>query len=314
MTAGGGRLPADELPSEQLALLAGPLSTLASSTGRGVSVLSATRLRRGVHRLHLHGATRPTVVVKRLAARVARLEEQVTGRWLPAVGLDGLGPPRRASVGEPDGRHVWHVYDDLGAWGLDREDVDPPAWRRRWTGSRTSMQPSRPRHARGPRFAAGDLGVYFYVNSVRDAARRVARLRPPAVQVSPEEAQARDAVEGHLARLLADEPRAGRAPEEQAGPETVVHGDLTRANVFVPPALGGRGAPGQRVRPIDWDHVGVAPAGFDISTTSPLPQGPAGSVLDGTRGRWPSEDSRSRETPTGTSWSRRSRRVGSPTR
>ena len=34
------------------------------------------------------------------------------------------GAPRRASVGEPDGRHVWHVYDDLGAWGLDREDVD----------------------------------------------------------------------------------------------------------------------------------------------------------------------------------------------
>jgi thiamine kinase-like enzyme len=207
------------------------------------------------------------VVVKRLAAKAAMLEEQVTGRWLPAVGLDGLGPPRRASVGEPDGRHVWHVYDDLGAWGLDREDVDTSCLEAAMDRL-ADLHAAFAGHAMlaEPRFAAGDLGVYFYVNSVRDAARCVARLRPPAVQVSPEEAQARDAVEGHLARLLADEPRRVGLLREQAGPETVVHGDLTRANVFVPPALGGRGAPGQRVRLIDWDHVGVAPAGFDIST------------------------------------------------
>ena len=172
------------------------------------------------------------------------LEEQVTGRWLPAVGLDGLGPPRRASVGEPDGRHVWHVYDDLGAWGLDREDVDTSCLEAAMDRSRTSMQPSRAtpcsRNRGSPPATSASL-----LRQQRARRRPVPRRSGrPRCRCRPRRHSARDAVEGHLARLLADEPRRIGLLREQAGPETVVHGDLTRANVFVPPALGGRGARG----------------------------------------------------------------------
>lgn len=250
------------LGPEELALLSGPLSTLAGHRPADVKVLSATLLREGVHRLELEGATCRSVVVKRLRAKRAQLERRVTGRWLPTVGMDDVGPPRRATVGEPDGRHVWHVYDDLGRQGLDRPDVGPDCLEAAMDRL-ADLHASFAGHAMlpEPRFAAGDLGTYFYTNSVRDAARCVALLRPPTVSMSAQDESVRDAVEAHLSQLLDDEPRRVHLLREQAGPETLVHGDLTRANVFVLP-----GPEGPRVRLIDWDHVGVGPAGFDIST------------------------------------------------
>ena len=49
--------------------------------------------------------------------------------------------------------------------------------------------------------------------------------------------------------------------EETAGPDTLLHGDLWPKNVFVSmtPA-------GPQARLIDWDHVGVGPASYDVST------------------------------------------------
>jgi thiamine kinase-like enzyme len=112
-----------------------------------------------------------------------------------------------------------------------------------------------------PRFAAGDLGAYFYVHSVRDAVRCLEGLRPPSVRMAAEGQAVRDALLAHLSQLLDDEPRRVHLLQEQSGPETLLHGDLTRANVFVLPE-----SHQPRVRLIDWDHVGVGPAGFDIST------------------------------------------------
>src|SRR5438876_1153777 len=51
------------------------------------------------------------------------------------------------------------------------------------------------------------------------------------------------------------------APKEAGGPDTRLHGDLWRANAFVT-ATGN----GTRVRLIDWDHVGVGPFSYDLST------------------------------------------------
>ena len=250
------------LRADQLALLSGPLGTLAADGVSDVVVTSATCLREGVHRLRLVGATRSSVVVKRLRAKRAQLERRVTGRWLPAVGMGALGPPRLATIGEADGRHVWHVYDDLGLRGLDRDDVDSSCLEAAMDAL-AELHASFAGHGMlpEPRFAAGDLGAYFYANSVRDAARGVDLLRRSAVQVSAEDASVRDAVQAHLSDLLRDEPRRLRLLQEQSGPETLVHGDLTRANVFVLP-----GPERLHVRLIDWDHVGVGPAGFDIST------------------------------------------------
>jgi hypothetical protein len=240
-----------------LELLAGSLRSL-SGSGDPVRVVSTTVLGAGVHRIELGRADRPSVVVKRLRSSRARLEQRVTDRWLPGVGLDGLGPPRLSTVAEPDGAHVWHVYDDLGARGLDRPDV----------GAGTvdlAMCRLADLHARfaghlllpEARFAAGDLGVYFYTRSVRDALATVDRMRPPRLVPSPEDAATRDGVLARLQTLRDDEPARVQLLEERAGPETLVHGDLTRENVFV---LDGT------VRLIDWDHAGVGPAAFDLST------------------------------------------------
>ena len=245
---------------EQLALLSGPLGTLASRQPSEVRVVSATFLRRGVHRLQLEGATCASVVVKRLPAKASQLERSVTDRWLPSVEMNGFGPPRRAAAGEGDGRYVWHVYDDLGPHGLDQGDVDPG----RLGAAMNRLADLHASFARHPmlveaRFAAGDLGTHFYRNSVRDAARCVALLRPPAVQPSAEQCRVRDEVAELLSHLTEDEPDRVRLLTELAGPTTLVHGDLTRANVFVLPEPGG-------CRLIDWDHAGVGPCGFDIST------------------------------------------------
>lgn len=244
-----------------LRLLSGPLQGL-SGNGRRVAVAGTTTIRPNVHRLTLDGAPRATVVVKRLSGRHADLERLVTRRWLPAVGLQGLGPPLLTAVGDPDGHHAWHVYEDLGPRGLDRKDPDAASLgaameevaELHTAFSSSALLPE-------PRFAAGDMGAYFYVKSVRDAFRSVDLLRPPAVEMSSEREAVRDRMLDLLTRLRDDEPNRVRILEHGAGPETLVHGDLTRANVFV---MDGTGRP--RVCLIDWDHCGVAPAGFDIST------------------------------------------------
>jgi thiamine kinase-like enzyme len=201
-------------------------------------------------------------VVKRIRNWKSRLEVLVTDRWLPGAGLGGLGPPRLAALAESDGRYVWHIYDDLGPWGLDRPEVDDRSIEAAMNRvadlhahfARNAMLPE-------PRFASGDLGAYFYSRSVRDAVRSVTALGPPALELSADEQRVRDEVLELLHHLLAEERERVQLIEQDAGPETLLHGDLTTANVFVRPVGGGKA-----VRLIDWDHAGVGPAAFDLST------------------------------------------------
>jgi hypothetical protein len=243
----------------------------------GSRVVATTELRPGVHRLLLDGPGPASVIAKRIRSRRAQLERRVTDRWLPAVGLDGFGPPRLTAVAERDGHFVWHLYDDLGPAGLDREDLDEATVHRAMQRladlhSRFAAHPFLPE----VRFAAGDLGAWFYTHSVRDATAAVERLRPPRVPTSAEDETVRDAVLTRLHALRDDEPARVALLERAAGPETMVHGDLTRANVF---ALAGE--QGLEVRLIDWDHVGVAPAAFDLSThLAYYPPGSRATVRD----------------------------------
>ena len=247
---------------EELTTLTGLLPRLAASPDYPVEVVSGTRLHPGVHRLELTGAIRHTVIVKRIRNWHSRLELLLTDRWLPDAELDGLSPPRLAALAEPDTGYVWHVYDDLGPWGLDREQVDDRSIETAMHGV-ADLHTRFARHALlpEPRFAAGDLGTYFYSRSVRDAARSVAQLRPPAADLSIEQQNVRDVLLERLHVLLDQERERVGMIEQDAGPETLLHGDLTTANVFVRPVSGGL-----TVRLIDWDHAGIGPAAFDIST------------------------------------------------
>lgn len=249
------------LSDAETALLLDPLNSL-SDNGHRVEVCSVTAIRGNVYRLALDGTRHRSVVVKRMQSPRSNLERQVTDRWLPAVAMDGFGPPRLLTVGDPDGRHSWHVYDDLGARGLDRPDADAASVAAATTRV-AFMHAAIARSGLLPevRFAACDMGVYFYTRSVRDALRSVERLHPPDVAMSADDEAVRDGVLDLLRPLAADEPRRRRMLERDAGPETLVHGDLTRANVFVTSENGAH-----RARLIDWERCGVGPAGFDIST------------------------------------------------
>src|ERR1041385_2340835 len=56
-------------------------------------------------------------------------------------------------------------------------------------------------------------------------------------------------------------PGQVRLREEAGAPETLLHGDLGPKNIFVAMA-----ADRPSARLIDWDHVGVGPASYDVST------------------------------------------------
>src|SRR5262245_3348407 len=65
-----------------------------------------------------------SVVIKRLKPEIARRNELVAQRWLPAVGLDQAGPALLGSVAARNGACVWHVYEDLGRWELDPQTAE----------------------------------------------------------------------------------------------------------------------------------------------------------------------------------------------
>src|SRR5438445_430626 len=82
-------------------------------TGRLLDQQSLKRRTQGVYRLRfaIDGHTR-SVVIKRLEPEIARRNELVARRWLPAVGLDGSGPPLLGSVAARSGRRRWPNWAD----------------------------------------------------------------------------------------------------------------------------------------------------------------------------------------------------------
>ena len=246
-----------------LAELRAVLGELLAPGGAG-RLVEASELKPRVHRLRFAGpgGTR-RLVVKRLDPDVARRNELVARRWLPAVGLAGCGPPLVGVAAERGGRCTWHVYEDLGDCSLaagepaEPERVGPAVEliadvHTRFAGHRLLGE---------CRLWGGDLGMHFFSSNVRDALGALRALRAPAVELPPEGATLIERLEGRLERLGADEPRRVRAMAAVGGPETLLHGDLWTTNTMVLE----RGAQ-PRVRLIDWDHAAVGPVSYDLST------------------------------------------------
>jgi Ser/Thr protein kinase RdoA (MazF antagonist) len=122
---------------------------------------------------------------------------------------------------------------------------------RRATGARFRRQRAR----RGP-----GIGV---------AARGRRRL-------TEEQAALRDCLLARLEPLLTDEPRRAEALATSGGPERLPHGDLGTPNAIVSHSAGGLEA-----RLIDWDHAGMGPASYDLSTfLLRFPPGRRKAILD----------------------------------
>lgn len=244
----------------------GDLSTLRSALvdllGPEARIRGKVRFGPRVRRIRIERlGTRCSIIVKQLDPVVAYRNRQVAERWLPAVGLDRLGPGLLANVAEPRGQRVWQVYQDWGNAGLDRDPND----RRRLRAAVRSIAALHLRFANHAllgecRLWGGDLGRAFYAGNARDALRALEAMAG-AVSLPERVELAREALMAHLQGLIDEEDERGRLLEECGGPDTLVHGDLWPTNVFVSEA-----DDRLRVRLIDWDHAGVAGFSYDLST------------------------------------------------
>jgi hypothetical protein len=207
-------------------------------------------------RFAINNQTR-SVFVKRLKPEIARRNELVANRWLPAIGLNDSGPPLLGSVADRSGVCVWHVYDDLGQHELDTRQPD----RER---VRAAIELVARMHTRFAghvllgeiRLNGGNFGIHFYESNVRDAICGLEGWQPPEPH-----RELRDRLLERLCKLRKELPRRAQAEAEWGGPETMLHGDLWAINVFVIPS-----PQGLHPRLIDWDHAGVGPASYDLST------------------------------------------------
>jgi thiamine kinase-like enzyme len=224
-------------------------------------MLHIERLKRGVYRLLIGKDPARTLVIKRHKPDIAQTDRLITERWLPAIGLGDSCPRLLASAAERQGTWVWHVYEDIGHQSL-AVDRFPS----RLTAAIDFIAELHTRamgHALLPevRWRARDHGVHFFIANIRDAIAALELLGTVRRDLPPESMAARGTLLHRLHELLEDAPQRTQLMEEVGGPGTLLHGDLWPKNVFVTMT-----AEGPRAKLIDWDHVGVGPFTYDVST------------------------------------------------
>jgi hypothetical protein len=221
------------------------------------------RMKSDVYRLRctVHGVTR-SFVGKRLDPDIARRNELVARRWLPAAGLGDSGPPLLAAAAERDASSVWHLYDDLGDCGLDVAEAGQDRVLLA-VGTIARIHMSFAGHALTPEFRVwgGDLGIYFYAISVRDAITALESVLSRRRLLAPARLALCNRLLTRLTGLLDEQAFRAEALARCGGPETLLHGDLWPMNVMVR-----ANASDRQVRLIDWDHAAVGPVSYDLST------------------------------------------------
>ena len=266
MTATSGFVPSTP---EQVAMPGVPAldEALRQACGADSSphVTALHRLKRNVYRAEVHGGGHiRSLVLKGSDPALAYHNLLVARRWLPAVGMSHAAARLVGTVADRRGEHVWLLYEDLGDSSLEQTPCD-----RRRTGVAVDLAAELHLRSSGNpilpecRVHGGDLGAAYLSANLSDAINGLERLSPPRVTLTPERQIVRDRL---LARLciLQNELTARIAMLAAAGgPEVLLHGDLWRTNVFVHDAPDGRGP---RARFVDWDHAGVGPVCYDLST------------------------------------------------
>jgi hypothetical protein len=229
------------------------------AAAEAAQTMSLQRFQEGVYRLRIgSGAGGRSVILKRHEPSIAQRDRLAVERWLPQLGLGDCCAKLLAAAAERRGLWVWHVYEDLGS--------DSLAARRSRATLQAAIDLIAALHTRGARHAilpevrrhSRDHGIDFLYTSVRDA---IGALNG-AIRSLPAEAEmARVRLLGQLHDLLEDAPRRAEAMADVGGPDTLLHGDLWPENIFLTP-----NGDGFRAQLIDWDHVSVGPASYDLST------------------------------------------------
>jgi Phosphotransferase enzyme family len=221
------------------------------------------RLKSRVYRLRVEAGGRArSLIVKCLDAGRSRRNRLVAERWLPAVGLVDLGPGLLSVAAVRGGDYVWHVYQDLGDGQLQTFNPDPES-----IGVVVgALAQVHTRFAQHPLLAecrryGEDFGIGYFAANVEDAIRGLESLRPPRMDLCPRRLALRDCLLERLYKLRTEQPDRASALAAFGGPETLLHGDLWTPNMLVL-----SGTDGLQARLIDWDHVGVGPVSYDLST------------------------------------------------
>jgi len=222
-----------------------------------------TPLKSRVYRLSVgtNGRSR-SLILKRFDPWLARRNELVARRWLPAIGLGDRCPGLLATTADARGQWIWHTYEDLGEGAVNPGSLDrgPAA---SVVDLIAELHTRAADHALLPecRHYCGNLGAPFLVANVRDAIAELEKLMPPRVEPTADQRALRGRLLGRLYRLRYELPWRVQMLEARGGPDTLLHGDLWTTNTFV--AVNGA-APVARL--IDWDHTAVGPASYDLST------------------------------------------------
>jgi hypothetical protein len=220
-------------------------------------------LRSRVYRLRfeIDGSIR-SLIVKRFSPERAHREQIVIQRWLPRMEFHNNGPPLLGIASERSAKCTWHVYEDLGDWTLDKHMSDE-------NRVRASVDLIAQLHTRFAgnallgecRASGGDLGIYFFSSNLCDAIRSLENLPGVGIDFPTQRKMLVDKLLKRLDKLLGELQKRIQVMEEFGGPETLLHGDLWTTNIFVLPS-----PDGLHVRLIDWDHAGVGPITYDLST------------------------------------------------
>ena len=233
-----------------------------SADGRPIEL---DRLKSRVYRLRAgeNGTTR-SLVVKRYDPWLARRNELVLRRWLPALDLSDRAPRLLATAVERGGAWVWHVYEDLAGEPLDPRDPDLMQVEA-VVDVIAALHTRAADHAVVPqcRHFCGSLGAGFFAANVRDAIAVLEALAPPRIEPTPAQGELRGRLLDRLYRLRGEIRARTALLEAWGGPDTLLHGDLWTTNALVHSDR----ARGTRVaRLIDWDHAAVGPVTYDLST------------------------------------------------
>ena len=230
-------------------------------SGRPVQVLDDEQLKPNVHRVRVVvDGTERLLVAKWSDPTVARRCSLVARRWLPAAGLQDLGP--RLLCVAPDWTQdgAWHIYEHQPGRPLSSRQVVPDEVEAA-VEALARVHTAFAEHRLLPEFRlwGGDRGSAFFSANVRDAVRALQSL--DAGPLDPDVSAARAAVLRRMRALQEEEPERAAALAAAGGPETLVHGDLWPTNVIVLRENGSL-----RIRLIDWDEAAAGGLGSDLST------------------------------------------------
>lgn len=235
---------------------------LLGGAAESASTMRLQRFKEGVYRLRIGSQTGfHSVILKRHEPAIAQRDRLAFERWLPRLGLGDRCARLLAAAAERRGLWVWHVYEDLGDETL--------AVRRSKPSLRAVIDLIAELHTKAAghpilpevRRHVPDHGIHFFCANMRDAIDALEGLSPNRRSLPAESTTARARLLERLHDLLGDAPRRAQAMAEAGGPDTLLHGDLWPQNVFVAPS-----GNGVRARLIDWEHVGVGPVSYDVST------------------------------------------------